>query len=55
MQRKRIVRDDEDDERKRERDRDRDRERESTQKEVVTPEQGLEPWTLWLKATRSTD
>ncbi len=21
----------------------------------VTPEQGLEPWTLWLKATRSTD
>ncbi len=24
-------------------------------KKNVTPEQGLEPWTLWLKATRSTD
>ncbi len=24
-------------------------------KKVQPPEQGLEPWTLWLKATRSTD
>ena len=24
-------------------------------KNVTSPEQGLEPWTLWLKATRSTD